>query len=54
MKLLEVAANPKHKIILSLSYGMRLWVSKVYRLKLMDIDSDSERMQVSIEAEKRN
>ncbi len=52
VKLLEAAANPKHKLLLSLCYGMGLRVSEVCRLKLRDIDS--ERMQVRIEGGKGN
>lgn len=51
-KLLTAAGNPKHKLLLSLCYGMGLRVSEVCRLKLTDIDSD--RMQVRIEAGKGN
>jgi integrase/recombinase XerD len=52
VKLLEAAANAKHRLLLSLCYGMGLRVSEVCRVKLTDIDS--ERMQVHIEAGKGN
>jgi integrase/recombinase XerD len=51
-KLLTAAANPKHKLLLSLCYGMGLRVSEVCRMKIKDIDSD--RMQVHVVAGKGN
>jgi integrase/recombinase XerD len=49
-KLLEAVGTAKHKLMLSLGYGMGLRVSEICGLKLSDIDSD--RMQVLIEAAK--
>jgi len=49
-KMLEVVDNLKHKLILSLCYGMGLRVSEIVNLKITDIDSS--RMQVLIEAAK--
>lgn len=50
MKLLDAAGNPKHKLLLSLGYGMGLRVSEICALRITDIDSD--RMQVLIAAAK--
>lgn len=50
VRLLEAAENPKHKLLLSLCYGMGLRVSEICSLKITDIDSD--RMQVNIVAAK--
>ena len=50
IKLLAAAENTKHKLLLSLCYGMGLRVSEVCALKIIDIDSD--RMQVNIVAAK--
>lgn len=46
VKLLAAAENPKHKLLLSLVYGMGLRVSEICALKIEDIDS--KRMQVNI------
>ena len=45
-KLFEQVTNPKHLLILKLTYGMGLRVSEVVNIKLSDIDS--QRMQVLI------
>jgi integrase/recombinase XerD len=45
-KMLQAIENPKHKLILSLSYGMGLRVSEIVQLRITDIDSG--RMQVLI------
>lgn len=45
-KMLKVIENPKHKLILSLCYGMGLRVSEIVHLRITDIDSG--RMQVLI------
>ena len=45
-KLFEQVTNPKHLLILKLTYGMGLRVSEVVHIKLSDIDS--QRMQVLI------
>ena len=50
VRLLAAAENTKHKLLLSLCYGMGLRVSEVCALKIVDIDSD--RMQVNIVAAK--
>lgn len=50
VRLLAAADNTKHKLLLSLCYGMGLRVSEVCALKIVDIDSD--RMQVNIVAAK--
>ena len=50
VRLLAAAENPKHKLLLSLCYGMGLRVSEICALKITDIDSD--RMQVNIVAAK--
>lgn len=50
IKLLAAADNMKHKLLLSLCYGMGLRVSEICAVKIEDIDSD--RMQVSIVAAK--
>jgi site-specific recombinase XerD len=50
VKLLAAGENPKHKLLLSLCYGMGLRVSEICALKIVDIDS--ERMQVNIVAAK--
>jgi len=50
VRLLDAAQNQKHKLLLSLCYGMGLRVSEVCALKITDIDSD--RMQVNIVAAK--
>lgn len=50
VKLLSAAGNIKHKLLLSLCYGMGLGVSEVCALSIADIDS--ERMQVNIVAAK--
>lgn len=50
LRLLAAAENMKHKLLLSLCYGMGLRVSEVCALKIVDIDS--ERMQVNIVAAK--
>jgi len=50
LKLFEKTVNPKHKLILKLSYGMGLRVSEIVNLKISDIDSG--RMLVHIEAAK--
>ncbi len=49
-KMLDVLENPKHKLLLSLCYGMGLRVSEVVNLKITDIDSN--RMQVLIQTAK--
>lgn len=50
VRLLAAAENIKHKLLLSLCYGMGLRVSEVCALRIVDIDSD--RMQVNIVAAK--
>jgi site-specific recombinase XerD len=49
-KLFQQIENPKHLIILKLTYGMGLRVSEVVRLKIADIDSS--RMQILISTAK--
>jgi integrase/recombinase XerD len=50
LRLLNAAENQKHKLLLSLCYGMGLRVSELCNLKITDIDSS--RMQVNIVAGK--
>ena len=50
IKMLDTLENPKHKLMLSLCYGMGLRVSEIVKLKTSDIDS--KRKQVLIEAAK--
>ncbi|MCU0442184.1 MAG: site-specific integrase [Bacteroidia bacterium] len=45
-RMLQVTTNPKHLLILKLTYGMGLRVSEIINLKITDIDSN--RMQVLI------
>lgn len=49
-KLFDVVSNPKHLLMLQLSYGMGLRVSEIVKLKIADIDS--ARMLVLIENSK--
>lgn len=45
-KIFKVTENPKHKLILQLSYGMGLRVSEIVNLKIEDIDSVSKKVRI--------
>lgn len=45
-KIIQITENPKHKLIIQLSYGMGLRVSEIINLKISDIDSQSMRVLI--------
>lgn len=47
LKIIEVTENPKHKLIIQLSYGMGLRVSEIVNLKIQDIDSGTMRVFIA-------